>query len=75
MKISFHITAGAVGLDAVQQQTVNCSQSPRCPRGDGVHREQSAHSSINTAGGAAWVRSLDELMTAGGLVFESWHLK
>lgn len=74
MKISFHITAGAVGLDVVQQQTVNCSQSARCPRGDGVHHEQSAHSSINTAGGA-WVRSLDELMTPGGLVFESWHLK
>ncbi len=33
MKISFQLTAGAVWLDTLQHQPVNCSQPARQPRG------------------------------------------
>lgn len=42
MKISFQITAGAVWLDGVQQQPVNCGQAACQPIGDGVHGERAA---------------------------------
>lgn len=75
MKISFHITAGAVWLDALQHQPVNWGQPAREPRGDRVHCEQTSQSLPIHKTGGSWVRSHDELMATGGQVSEHWHLK
>lgn len=65
MKISFQITAGAVWLDTVQHQPVNCSQPARQPRWQSALWAKCTQSSIYRTEGS-WVTSHDELMTAGG---------
>lgn len=76
MKISFQITVGAVWMDTVQHWPVNCSSPDSKPakRWQSAQWAECTKPSIYRAAGS-WVKSHGEIMTAGGQVSDSWHLK